>query len=360
MGRVFGICMCLFRLMAYVSGGKYYTSRTDLNETIYGETRLTVTNFIEGRRMNIMERFLRKHKDILFKNVGNSYRLQDFEGEFLTRLFKGGKPPKCFEMARPGCESIADQAIEAFRSAEFVQPDPEVSDYTLAQLLQVIENYVHIRNKMYEYVSEVFNSTMYPAEDNHGVFYYYPPKAPIESNIESVDYLSAPHWDISTFATNSYDRPLVLNTDRLRDTMYRRYSAVLYFTNVPTSDGGNLEYWDLPNYDKLPPAKGTDTGSTIRMGVLRGENATITRVWPRRGKLAVMSATDLHGVTSYTGDFERWGYCLYMTDQKNAELRLQNIVPEQFRPLLESPSARSSHSPHHPHSTHHSHQPDRR
>lgn len=345
----------LIYLTRLVDAGKYYTSRKELNETIYGKTRIAVDNFIDNHHMNIMERFLRKHKHVLFQRLDNNYKLSDLEGQFMRQLFNGGATPKCIETILPECETIAEQAITALKSGDFMPLHPSVSNYTTSQLLQAFETYVYIRNKMYEYVSELFNSTMYHAEHNHGVFYYFPPKSPVEYNIEGVDYLYSPHWDITTFATGSYDRPFQLNVKNLPLSMYRRYTAVLYFSDVPPSDGGNFQYWDLPNYDKLPPANGTESNGRYTMGVLKGENATIIRVWPKRGKLVVLSAFDLHGVPAYTGNFERWGYCIFMTDQLGEEQKRARIIPEQFRPLLEKPSLQPTRAPRRPHSSHSPH-----
>ena len=100
-----------------------------------------------------------------------------------------------------------------------------------------------------------------------------------------------------------------------------------------------------------PQQKALKTQGHCTMGVMKGENTTIIRVWPKRGKLVVLSAFDLHGVPAYKSNFERWGYCIFTTDQKGAEDKHANRVPERFRSLLERPSFRPSKVPHRAHST---------
>lgn len=340
--------LCFYQSISLVHGGKYYKSRKDLNETILGPGRIIVDNFIEPHHLNILEQFLRKHKDKLFKHEDNAVKINNLD-DFLLPLFPNKTPPLCYILTdSDNCVPVADQLIKAMKSkTDYRLPtDLTRSNFTSHELLTAVETWVHIRNKMYEFASEVFNTTATCSEDNHGVFYYFPPNTYPEANINGVNYLYPPHYDLSPFQ-GIYDRPLRMR--KVSTTMYRQFTAVLYFTDVPPGHGGNFQYMDLLNHDHLPPSKGhiipvSNAGKTLVMkgGIFYNETVKITRVWPKRGRLVLLNAKDLHAVTSFTGNFERWGYCLFMTDAVGFHQRSRGIVADWFK---ESPSFRATRPP---------------
>lgn len=330
-----------------IEAGKYYNHRKDLNETILGPGRVFVNNFIDNRHLSLLEKFFFKHRSTLFEKENNAFRLHNFD-ELLYQLFPNNNPPVCFvNNLENTCISVADQAIKLIKSKPTYHLPTELVrlNFTASEILSATETWVHIRNKIYEFASEVYNTTAYPAEASHGVFYYFPPKSIPESNVNGVEYLYSPHFDVTPFQ-GIYDRPI--RFQKVSTTMYRKFTAVLYFTDVSSGSGGNFQYMDLMNHDTLPPSKGhihENPGKrpTIKAGFFVNETIKITRVWPRRGRLLLLNANNLHSVPLFTGEFERWAYCIFMTDAFGEDQKLRGIEPDWYKEIPD-PTVRPSHS----------------
>lgn len=328
--------------------GKYFGSRSELNETILGPGRIVVDNFIESKHLNLLEQFFLRHRLALFEKEDNAYKINNLD-EFLLQFFPNKTPPICYLYSHERkCVTVADQVLKLLKSKSDYQLPEKLSrsNFTTTEIISAVETWLHIRNKMYQYASEVFNTTAHNSEDNHGVFYYFPPNTYPEASINGVDYLYPPHYDVSPFQ-GVYDRPLRLK--KFAGTMYRKFTAVLYFTNVPPGNGGNFQYMDLPNHDILPPSKGhilPKQGKTmvIKAGIFNNETVKITRVWPKRGRLVLLNAKDLHSVPTFTGNFERWAYCVFMTDAVGIDQKSRGIEPDWVKE--NTPSFRPTHRSH--------------
>jgi hypothetical protein len=297
-----------------------YTSRKHLNETSLGNDRFTVDNFIEPPRILQLNKFLKKHKRF-FQRYGNNYKLSVSDILF-QGVFSGDIIQNCTWGI--GCTPLAEQALNVIKSSPH--------KYIDGQLQSDIENYIHIRDKMYEYASEVLNTTASVTQFGE-FFYFFPKQAKTEVIVNDTAYILAPHSDCCGFK-NFFQRPLLLDRSHHHD-VYRRYTAVLYI-DVPSPSlnaGGVLRFIDLPNRYKLPvvPSKTKIVKGTLHIesGAFADKEAVFTTVVPSVGKLVVFNAyKDLHGVGLYTGDTDRFSLSMFMTDEQGAWEQQRFIMPK--------------------------------
>lgn len=305
---------------SFINAGKHYKSRKHLNETILGNNRFEVDGFIEIKRIYQLNRFLKKHKRF-FQRYGNNYKLSVSDILF-QGVFSGDIQQNCSWGL--GCLPLAEQALHVIKSAKYKYLDD--------QLQSDIENYIYIRDKMYEYASEVLNTTTSVTQYGE-FFYFFPKRAPAELYMNGTAYILAPHSDCCGFK-NGYPRPLLLDRSHHHD-VYRRYTAVLYI-DVPSPSlnvGGLLKFIDLPNRYKLPviPSKMKVVKGSLYVegGAFADKEAVFTTVTPSMGKLVIFNAyQDLHGVTTYTGDTDRFSLSMFMTDTQGLWEQQRFIMPK--------------------------------
>lgn len=303
-----------------IYAGKLYKSRKHLNETILGNNRFEVEGFIELKRILQLNKFLKKHRRF-FQRYGNNYKLSVSDALF-EGVFSGYIERNCSWGL--GCEPVAEQALRVIKSTPH--------KYVDGQLESDIENYIHIRDKMYEYASEVLNTTTSVTQYGE-FFYFFPKKAQTELYMNDTAYILAPHSDCCGFK-NGYPRPLILDRSHHHD-VYRRYTAVLYIDVPDPSEnaGGLLKFIDLPNRYKLPvvPSKMKIVKGKLHIdgGAFADKEAVFTTVVPSLGKLVIFHAyEDLHGVTTYTGDTDRFSLSMFMTDAQGMWEQQRFIMPK--------------------------------
>lgn len=297
-----------------IGANKFYKSRKELNETIYGKTRYAVDNFIDNHHITLLERLLKKRK-FLFQDFGNNFKLPNMNSLFEEAFISGAEQEWEHNCTwGPDCIPMADQAITVLKR----YPNKLYKN----EYLEEIESFVYIRDKIYQYVSEIFNTNATLTQYG-GYFYFFPKHPPIEITVNGTGYIFAPHNDLCPFQSNTFDRPLAIGGG-IPHNPYRRFTAVLYFDDPPPNSGGLFRFIDLPNLHNTsyPHSKGVRIrkpgvrSDFITGGAFSDPDAIITTIKPGRGKLTVLGAKDLHGVTSYTGNKERWGVVFFMTDSE--------------------------------------------
>lgn len=333
-----------------------YKSRAELNETIYSPTRIMVDNFIDRNRMATLERFVKRFKR-LFQDFGNNYKLP-----YMDIIFSGLFPDE--EVHKRNCTwglkcvPAADQALQLLKSTTQLRYCNDT------ELIKEIETYIYVRDKIYEYASEMFKTKLTSSEKYGGYFYFFPPKTPVEMRVNGTGYIFPPHVDYCPFKSPTFDRPLEIGLD-ITHNSYRRYTSILYFDDMMEDDGGVLTFMDLPSKDKFPVVKGSVSNKIVRRHPLPGstgdpgvytvrelsggtfadKEAKFTRILSKRGKLVLLSAFDIHAVTEYLGSKERWGFVMFMTTHKLHELQLQQILPDETK--LKEVSRLAFHTPPH-------------
>jgi len=321
------ICLLLLLLIQFLittttNAAILYKDRKSLNETYLGSNRFVVDNFIEPHRVALLARMLKRNRHF-FQRYGNNYKLPMadvlFEG-----LFNGDINQNCSWGI--GCVPIPDQALHVIKSSPHKYLDGE--------LLKETENYIHIRDKIYEYASEVLNTSVTLTQ--YGSFFYFFPKKSklkLEMVMNGTAYIFAPHTDCCGFK-NFFQRPLLLDRS-IAHNVYRKFTVVLYI-DVPPSHartGGELKFLDLPNRYKLPvlntKRKMKDGIEHVEGGAFADPDAIFTSVTPDVGKLVVFSAyQDLHGVTGYSGDTDRYALSMFLTDEQGDYEQMRNIMPK--------------------------------
>lgn len=353
------ISTLFFHIVYFANSGVLYKSRKELNETVFTPTRIMVDNFIDRDRMNILEKFIKRFRR-LFQDFGNNYKLP-----YMDIIFSGLFPDGNFNRNcswGPKCVPAADQALVLLKSAQLRYADD-------TELIKEIETYIYVRDKIYEYASEMFKTKLTTSEKYGGYFYFFPAKAPVEMRVNGTGYIFPPHVDYCPFKVDTFDRPLEIGLD-ITHNAYRRYTSVLYFDDMAEDDGGILQFIDLPNKDKFPVVKGHSVNKVIKRppipgstadpgdyasrdltgGAFADKEASFTRIVPKRGKLVLLSAFDIHSVTEYFGNRERWGFVIFMTTHKLHELQIKNIevdetkVEEVMRMAVHTPSSSLSSS----------------
>ena len=312
-----------------VEARKFYKSRSELNETIYGSTRYAVDNFIDDHHITLLERLVKKRR-FLFQNFGNNYKLPYMDSLFNEAFVSGAEIQLNNNCTfGPGCLPLPDQAINVLKSMRNKLYNNEY--------LEEIESFVYVRDKIYQYAGEVFNTTATLTRFG-GFFYFFPKHPPIEIIVNGTAYIFAPHNDLCPFQSPTFDRPLAIGGG-IPHNPFRRFTAVLYFDDPPPNSGGLFRFIDLPNLHNVsyPHSKGVRSRKAgshtdiITGGAFSDPQAIITTIKPGRGKLTVLSAKDLHGVTTYTGNKERWGIVFFLTDKEGHE----NEIAGNFDPDAE-------------------------
>lgn len=314
---------------------KFYSNREILNETYYGKTRYSVEGFIDHHRMSLLERLLKRNRHHFKYQPQNYYNLEELEQGV---LFKGidaedmrtHQVDKCDLMIRG--QSCYDRALQVL-----VKNHIKYNNTLFRELREEIEAYVHIRDKLLEYASEVFNTTVVPSVQGDGVyFYYFEPHTPISGKINGRGYILLPHDDYYPL-TDMWGRPLKYVSGFKLSNPARRYSATMYFDDIPADDGGQFEWYDFPNNNILPAAQGrilsiekiaNKSVNIMHSPSFADPNLNVTRIQPRKGTLLLFSAQDdIHGVREYRGAKERWGFMMALSDKATMEAVSRNEIP---------------------------------
>jgi len=307
------------------SSPKYsYKSRKFLNETILGKTKVTVDSFIDSHKVTSLLKFIKKSRDH-FQEYGNYHKMVSMDSLF-SPIFSGNVYYQRNCTFGIGCMEMADQTINIILSTE--------NKYIDDELLHEVENFVMIRNKMIEYVSDVFNTTAHLIK-NSGSFHYFPKNGTKfgtgGSIVNGTRYAMTPHVDFTGF--KNYNRPLLLDRSQSHN-YYKKFTAMLYLEDVPKTAGGELIFIDLPNRFKGPEeiaVVSTDTDGILKVdgGAFNDRDTVLTPVRPTKGKLVVFSAlSDIHAVTPYTGLIDRYVFTLHMTDARGHHDELHHIIPK--------------------------------
>lgn len=303
------------------SHAKSYKSRKFLNETILGKTKVTVDSFVDVHKITALLKFVKKSRDH-FQEFGHYHKMVSMDSLF-SPVFSGNTYYARNCTFGIGCTEMADQAVNIILSTQ--------NKYIDDELLNEIENFIHIRNKMIEYVSDVFNTTAHLIK-NSGSFHYIPKNSTtIRSIINGSQYIITPHVDFTAF--KSYDRPMLLDRSQPHN-YYKKFTAMLYLEDIPKTAGGKLIFIDLPNRFKGSEASATvhtDKNGVFQVegGAFADTDAVYTQIHPSKGKLVVFSAlSDVHAVAPYTGQIDRHVFTLHMTDTKGNHDQLHNIVPK--------------------------------
>lgn len=300
---------------------KSYKSRKYLNETILGKSRVAVDSFIDAHKITSLLKFVKKSRDH-FQDYGNYYKMVSMDSLF-SPVFSGNVYYSRNCTFGIGCMEMADQAMNIILST----PNKFIDDELFAE----VENFITIRNKILEYVSDVFNTTAHLVK-NSGSFHFFPKNGTkTVSLINGTRYISPPHVDITGF--KGYGRPLYLDRS-LPHNYYKKFTAILYLEDLPKGSGGQLTFIDLPNRFKLPEVAATvhtDKEGILHVdgGAFADPDAVFTSVQPAKGKLVVFSSVnDVHSVMSYTGSIDRYAFTLHMTDIRGNHEQLHEIVPK--------------------------------
>ena len=229
----------------------------------------------------------------------------------------------------------AEVAVSILRSMEPLSEEHKV-------LLEEFEIFIYFRDKITAYTSEVFNTTAYASLQNDVItFYYFPPKPQLEIIVNGHPYAFAPHVDARLIPC-PYNRPLRYNFDDQYANVYRKYSAVFFFNDIPPNSGGHIQWFDFPNNYNLPPANGTITGKvkdpntgkevfSIHSPSFADPDLKRTSIVPKRAKLIVFAAEDeVHATIAYTGEMERWACIMQLSDPLRHIDQLNNVEPAHF------------------------------
>ena len=240
----------------FVYAAKHYIHRSHLNETYYGKTRFAVDNFIDHHRMNLLLRMLKKNKDHFYEAPEKCFILEGHKQQALFETIIEEQDRNKMELQT--CRVNQDDGRSCYDRALYVLKT-NTNRYNSAaarELREELEAYIYIRDKIFEYASEVFNTTVVPSMDSDGVVYfYYRPESPTLMTINGRDYIRGPHIDYYRIR-GCLDRPLTYDKPEIYHNIIRRYSATLYFDDIPESSGGVFEWYDFPNNHKLPPEEG--------------------------------------------------------------------------------------------------------
>jgi len=299
--------------------GRLYKSRKHLNETILGNDRFTVHDFVDHNRITKLSHLLKRRKHF-FQRYGNNYKLA-MDDILFQGIFSGDITPNCTWGV--GCVPLPDQALHILKTS----PHKYVDD----ELLSDAENYIYIRDKLFEYASEVFNTTVSLTQYG-SFFYFFPKKVKSEVFMNGTEYIFAPHSDLCGF--RGYHQPLILDRSQPHN-LYRKYTVVLYIDVPPPSAqaGGIFRFFDLPNRYKLPLKRAKQYSKNgyviVEGGAFADPEATLQDVEPTRGKMLLFPAVShLHAVTRYTGDTDRYALSMFLTDEQGNYEQLRNIMPK--------------------------------
>lgn len=357
---IFAIGWALFLTNNIVNAVRVYTNRNELNETVHSKTRFSVTNFINPHEMRILDNFIRRHRHYFIKSTysgtGNYFILNpDKYGMYDAGIFSIPSSDEnitsyvndqinkySHRMQHPNHMKNArhylfpsDVAVSILRSMGPLSKAHKV-------LLEEFETYNYLRDKICAYTSEVFNTTAYPSvQPDIITFYYFPPKPQLEMFVNGRGFAFAPHLD-ARFVPPPYNRPLLYNFNDIYANIYRKYSSVLFFNDIPPDTGGLFQWFDFPNNFNLPPANGTsstrmkdpNTGLYIQSyhsPSFSDPDMKMTTVVPMRAKLILFNAEDdVHGTVAYTGNMERWACILALTDAQSHIDQLDKATPYNF------------------------------
>jgi len=327
----------------FVHAAKHYIHRSHLNETYYGKTRFAVDNFIDHHRMNLLLRMLKKNKHHFYLSPGSCFVLEGHKQEPLFISIIEEQDRKKFEL-QTFCKNQEERSCYD-RALHLLKTNVKHYNTTAAlELREELEAYIYIRDKILEYASEVFNTTVVSSMGGDGVVYfYYRPESPTLKKINGREYILLPHTDYY-LVRGFYDRPLTYDKPESHlQNIQRRYSATLYFDDIPESSGGVFEWYDFPNNYKLPPEKGhsnrvdeTLNGKHLDIHShyspsFADPELNITRIQSRKGKLLLFSAQDdIHGVREYSGKKERWALMFALSDEKTMTSIRNGITPQDL------------------------------
>lgn len=328
-------------------------NRSHLNETYYGKTRWSVDGFIDNHRMNLLERLLKKNKHKFLESP--SLKCFIFEGHNHTLLFESVIAEEDIQEAiLYNCDMVIDGRSCFNRAISILKKYPERYNNSVGrELREELEAYIYIRDKIYDYASQVFNTTATSCMGGDGaVFFYYLPNSPVMMTINGRDYMRPPHIDYCKQTQGYWDRPFRYTKPLNFPNLERLYSATLYFTDVPESSGGWFEWFDFPNNHKLPPEKGreirdptkihrnpryiyADDHKFVYSPSFDDPDLNITRIHPRKGKLLLFSSPDdHHAVHPYTGHKERWAVMFGLSNKDIIENGVPQYIIDKEGPIL--------------------------
>lgn len=288
------------------------------NEIKLSNNRYIIENFASNHEMNVLESFLQKHK-YLFQWDHNKYGLRSssvalfgYASQFINQ------------------QTTNKQQINADEILQYLNQSTDSSNHYYGdEYIITIRNYIKLRNRIFKYVEETFNTTdvtFLTRQDgvvDSGYFYFFPPNQEYDIQLNNIKYLMTPHVDTGPFV--SFDRPLLIDKRPPYFNPYRKYSAILYFDTLPTDTGGELLFIDLPNKEKSPVSKIQALSHVpgcrdYTGGAFTDIDSKITRVSPARGKLVIFNShTEIHGVEEYRGSTDRWAFNMFLTVGKTNE-----------------------------------------
>jgi hypothetical protein len=292
--------------------------------------------------MNLLLRLLKKNKDHFYETPEKCFILEGHKQEALFLSIIEERDQKKMELQN-FCRVNQDDGRSCYDRALYVlKTNANRYNSTAArELREELEAYIYIRDKIFEYASEVFNTTVVPSMDSDGVVYfYYRAESPTLNTINGRDYIRLPHIDYYRIR-GFYDRPLTYDKPEIYHNIIRRYSATLYFDDIPESSGGVFEWYDFPNNHKLPPEKGYENPSSgdkklkrlkfIYSPSFADPELNITRIQSRKGKLLLFSAQDdIHGVREYSGKKERWALMFGLSDKITMDLQRRGVTQQDL------------------------------
>lgn len=322
-----------------------YSSRSWLNETYYGRNRYAVENFIDHQRMNLFERLLKRHKHLFTTSQDKSPSLDSINYPLLFDSIFTPNDVRFNNLKEPSYVSenghtIFDRALHVLKSNS-----AKYNSTACKNLMEELEAYVSIRNKIIEYASVKLNRTIVPSMSGESatMFYYGPNFQHLYVNKRG--YIRLPHFD--QFQTKGpYSRPLVYQLVQDPVNSARLFTATLYFHDIAESEGGVFEWYDFPSNTKLAPAKSEvkflkDGSPIINSPSFADPLLNISRVQPRKGKLLLFSAQDdMHGVREYSGGKERWAVMFGLSDKSTIDYvnknngKLPPHLASKSRPIL--------------------------
>lgn len=317
----------------WVIGGILY-NRSELNETRYPGDRYVVYDFIDPHRMKLFNRLLRPRSDDVYdqipKDYNTYYKLKninmfniDANHPELRHILS--EEERCVDgKTFPPQSSCADFYLKVFKDPA-VLAKINVTKY--ASWLEEIQNYVHIRNKIFEYASEVFNTTVGPSDIHDGTtIYHFKAHADVVDIINNRRYMFPPHCD-AVAIDPTYSRPLKYQPHQYRpyELAYTKYTALVFLNTIPAKDLGALHLFDFPNHDKLPheksrilPSLKNSTARVIHSPMFADPDFKIHSIQPVAGTLVVFNGEDVvHAIQEYIGDVNRRSITFNLADADN-------------------------------------------
>lgn len=340
---------CLHILLLSIHGGKLFI-RSQLNETKYSKNRFVVTDFIDQHRMHLLNRLFKSKPSDVYDNLFGTYNKLNNINYFnidrrhpeLRQILT--KDELCVDgKTNPTFSSCADFYLEVFKLSS-VLAKVNISKYEL--WLEEIENYVYIRNKVFEYASEVFNTTVGPTDIHDGTtIYHFKARAGTSTIVNNIRYVFPPHCDSRSIGYN-YDIPVTYLKGLGRNGIleYTKYTSLLFLNTIPDKDKGVLHFYDFPNHKTLPHAKShflkssSDNITVIHSPLFADPDLKIYKVQAVAGTLVLFDGEDVvHGVTEYVGDVDRRSITWNLADATNYFRITNGLKPTRYEKKKEGP-----------------------